>query len=91
MNGARARSNMVSVDGADAVDNSVNGIRATVSQEAVQEFQLILSNYNAEYGRATGGVINIVTKSGGNEYSRRRLWLFPQQIFSGAQRVFRTD
>src|SRR6266849_8805345 len=52
INGARARSNMVSVDGADAVDNSVNGIRATVSQEAVQEFQLILSNYNAEYGRA---------------------------------------
>src|SRR5712672_1114439 len=40
INGARARSNMVSVDGADAVDNSVNGIRATVSQEAVQEFQL---------------------------------------------------
>src|SRR5713226_9385691 len=67
MGGARARSNMVSVDGADAVDNSVNGIRATVSQEAVQEFQLILSNYNAEYGRATGGVINIVTKSGANE------------------------
>lgn len=66
--GARARSNMVSVDGADAVDNSVNGIRATVSQEAVQEFQLVLSNYNAEYGRATGGVINIVTKSGGNEF-----------------------
>src|SRR6266478_756643 len=67
INGARARSNMVSVDGADAVDNSVNGIRATVSQEAVQEFQLILSNYNAEYGRATGGVVNIVTKSGANE------------------------
>src|SRR2546426_4247373 len=64
--GQRARSNMVSVDGADAVDNSVNGIRATVSQEAVQEFQLILSNYNAEYGRAMGGVINIVTKSGSN-------------------------
>ena len=66
--GARARSNMVSVDGADAVDNSVNGIRATVSQEAVQEFQMVLSNYNAEYGRATGGVINIVTKSGGNKF-----------------------
>src|SRR5467141_1548517 len=65
--GQRARSNMVSVDGADAVDNSVNGIRATVSQEAVQEFQLILSNYNAEYGRAMGGVINIVTKGGSNE------------------------
>ena len=66
VSGARARSNGVTVDGADAVDNSVNGIRSTVSQEAVQEFQLILSNYNAEYGRATGGVINIVTKNGGN-------------------------
>jgi Carboxypeptidase regulatory-like domain len=65
--GQRARSNLVSVDGADAVDNSINGIRATVSQEAVQEFQLIQSNYNAEYGRATGGVVNIVTKSGGND------------------------
>jgi carboxypeptidase family protein/TonB-dependent receptor-like protein len=66
--GQRARSNEVSVDGADAVDNSINGIRATVSQEAVQEFQLIQSNYNAEYGRATGGVINIVTKAGGNDF-----------------------
>src|SRR6266852_3062659 len=66
--GARARGNLVSVDGADAGDNSVNGIRSTISQEGVQEFQLILSNYNAEYGRATGGVINIVTKSGGNEF-----------------------
>ena len=68
ISGSRARSNMVSVDGADAVDNSVNGIRSTVSQEAVQEFQLILGNYNAEYGRATGGVVNIVTKSGGNDF-----------------------
>jgi len=67
VDGARGRSNMVSVDGADAGDNAVDGIRSTVSQEAVQEFQLILSNYNAEYGRATGGVINIVTKSGTND------------------------
>ena len=68
ISGARARGNMVSVDGADAVDNSVNGIRSTVSQEAVQEFQMILSNYNAEYGRASGGVVNIVTKSGSNDF-----------------------
>jgi len=68
ISGARARSNMVSVDGADFGDNSVDGIRSTVSQEAVQEFQMILSNYNAEYGRATGGVVNIVTKSGTNDF-----------------------
>jgi hypothetical protein len=79
--GARARSNMVSVDGADAVDNSINGIRSTVSQEAVQEFQLILSNYNAEYGRATGGVINIVTKSGGNEFHGDAFGFFRNKAF----------
>jgi outer membrane receptor protein involved in Fe transport len=72
---------MVSVDGADAVDNSINGIRSTVSQEAVQEFQLILSNYNAEYGRATGGVINIVTKSGGNEFHGDAFGFFRNKSF----------
>ncbi|HEV2297752.1 MAG TPA: TonB-dependent receptor [Candidatus Acidoferrales bacterium] len=65
--GQRARSNEVSVDGADAVDNSVNGVRATVSQEAVQEFQIMTSNYMPEFGRATGAVVNIVTKSGSNQ------------------------
>src|SRR3979411_941707 len=66
--GARARGTAVSVDGADAVDNSINAIRSTLSQEGIQEFQLILSNYNAEYGRASGGVINIVSKNGTNEF-----------------------
>src|SRR5437016_6143859 len=62
--GQRARANLVNVDGADAVDNSVNGVRSTVSQEAVQEFQIITNGYAAEYGRASGGVVNIVTRSG---------------------------
>src|ERR1700674_4906567 len=79
--GARARGNMVSVDGADAGDNSVNGIRSTISQEGVQEFQLILSNYNAEYGRATGGVINIVTKGGGNTFHGDLFGFFRNKAF----------
>jgi len=58
----------VNVDGADATDNSVNGVRSTVSQEAVQEFQIITNNYSAEYGRAAGGVVNIITRSGSNEF-----------------------
>jgi len=48
MSGQRARSNLVNVDGTDATDNSVNGVRSTVSQEAVQEFQIITNNYAAE-------------------------------------------
>ncbi len=66
--GQRARGNLVNVDGEDAVDNSTNGIRSTVSQEAVQEFQLITSGYAAEYGRASGGVVNIITRSGTNAF-----------------------
>ena len=64
--GQRARANLVNVDGADAVDNSTNGIRSTVSQDAVQEFQIITNGYAAEYGRASGGVVNIITRSGTN-------------------------
>ena len=66
--GQSARSNLVNVDGADAVDNSINGIRSTVSQEAVQEFQIITNGYSAEYGRASGGVVNIITRSGSNNF-----------------------
>src|SRR5579864_6374231 len=68
MSGQRARSNLVNVDGADATDNSVNGVRSTVSQEAVQEFQIITNGYAPEYGRASGGVVNIVTRSGENAF-----------------------
>jgi len=68
MSGQRARSNLVNVDGADATDNAVNGVRSTVSQEAVQEFQIITNNYAAEYGRAAGGVVNIITRSGSNAF-----------------------
>ena len=66
--GQRGRSNLVNVDGADATDNSINGVRSTVSQEAVQEFQIITNSYAAEYGRASGGVVNIVTRSGANDF-----------------------
>jgi len=68
MSGQRGRSNLVNVDGADATDNGVNGVRSTVSQEAVQEFQIITNNFAAEYGRAAGGVVNIITRSGSNQF-----------------------
>jgi hypothetical protein len=64
----RARGNLVNVDGFDAIDNSTNGTRSTAPQEGVQEFQIILNNYAAEYGRASGGVIDIITRSGTNKF-----------------------
>ena len=65
--GVRARSNSINVDGADSGDYVSGGTRATVSQDAVQEFQIITNGFAAEYGRASGGVVNIVTKSGNND------------------------
>jgi hypothetical protein len=66
--GQRARSNNITIDGADNNDNSVNAVRGTVSQEAVQEFQVVTNSYAPEFGRASGAVVNIVTKSGTNDF-----------------------
>jgi hypothetical protein len=66
--GQRGRSNLVQVDGADNTDNSVNASRSTVSQEAVQEFQVVTNSFAAEFGRSSGGVVNVVTKSGTNDF-----------------------
>jgi hypothetical protein len=66
--GQRGRSTLVQVYGADYTDNSVNAARSTVSQEAVQEYQVATNSYAAEFGRATGGIVNVVTKSGTNEF-----------------------
>ncbi len=65
--GQRGRSNLVQVDGADNTDNSVNASRSTVSQEAVQEFQVVTNSFAPEFGRSAGGVVNVVTKSGTNQ------------------------
>ena len=65
--GQRGRSTLVQVDGADFTDNSINAARSTVSQEAVQEYQVTTNSYAPEYGRATGGIVNVVTKSGTND------------------------
>ena len=66
--GQRGRSTQVNVDGADFTDNSINAARTTVSMEAVQEYQVSTNSYTAEFGRATGGVINVVTKRGTNDF-----------------------
>jgi hypothetical protein len=69
--GQRARSNNITVDGLDNNDPNIGAVRATFSQEAVQEFQVLAHSYAAEFGRASGGVVNIVTRSGGNVTSGR--------------------
>jgi outer membrane receptor protein involved in Fe transport len=65
--GQRSFSNEIMVDGADFV-NSLTGVqRATPPQESVQEFRVVNNSFVAEDGRALGGIVNIVTKSGTND------------------------
>lgn len=68
-NGQNARQNNVTIDGADNNDFNSGSIRATYSQEAVQEFQVVANNSSAEFGRAQGGIVNIVTRTGGNQFT----------------------
>jgi hypothetical protein len=61
--GSNGRGNSITVDGGETSGDS-GGVRLTVSQDDVQEFQINRSNYNADLGAATGASVNIVTKSG---------------------------
>jgi hypothetical protein len=63
--GSNGRGNSITVDGGETSGDS-GGVRLTVGQDDVQEFQINRSNYAADLGAATGASINIVTKSGTN-------------------------
>jgi hypothetical protein len=76
--GNNGRGNMVQVDGAETLSSS-GGVQATVSQEAVQEFQVVRNSFSAEFGGAAGGVVNIVSKSGANKYFGSAFGLFRNQ------------
>lgn len=65
--GMRDLSNAVTVDGADYIDEGTGSQRATPSQEAVSEFRVVNNSFGSEYGRALGGIVNVVTKAGTND------------------------
>lgn len=68
INGSRSQDNVITMDGAVATRTRANGTSIGVADvETLQEVQVLTANYNAEYGRAGGGQIRMVTKSGTNE------------------------
>jgi outer membrane receptor protein involved in Fe transport len=77
-------STLILVDGADNIQNVTGLPRVTPSQEAVREFRVLNSTFLAEYGRALGGFVNIVTKSGTNRYNGS-LYYFGQNDELNAQ------
>ncbi len=59
--------NFIAVDGADDISTASGIQRGTPPQESVQEFRVINTDYSTEFGRATAGIVNIITKSGTND------------------------
>lgn len=70
MNGSRSDENTITVDGAIAIrTRSAGTIIGVQNVDAIQEVQVLTANYMPEYGRASGGQIRFITKSGSNRYS----------------------
>jgi hypothetical protein len=68
VNGGRGRSNNFSVNGGDANDQFVNLPTVQPSPDSIQEFRVLTNTFDAEYGRNSGSVVNVVTKSGTNNF-----------------------
>jgi Carboxypeptidase regulatory-like domain/TonB dependent receptor len=78
--GNNGRGNSIMVDGASTDTNS-GAVREVVGQEAVQEFQVNRNSYNAEYGGAFGGVVNIISKTGTNAWHGSLFGYFRNDVF----------
>jgi Carboxypeptidase regulatory-like domain/TonB dependent receptor len=93
VNGSRERNNNFLLDGTDNNDTSVPGGSGGVislNPEATQEFRVITNNFLPEYGRNTGAIIDIVTKSGSNEFRGDAYWYGRYNGFGGARDFFNT-
>jgi outer membrane receptor protein involved in Fe transport len=74
--GGNGRNVNYQIDGGDNNDDTVGGLLQLFPLEAIQEFNFQTARYKAEYGRSNGGVMNIVTKSGTNQFSGSGFTLF---------------
>lgn len=77
VNGQRDRNNNFLLDGADNNDTSVPGIPdgiASANPDSTQEFRVITNNFDAEFGRNTGAIIDVVTRGGTNNYHGTAYW-----------------
>jgi carboxypeptidase family protein len=67
--GMTGRAVNITVDGGDDNDGVVRGLLQQFSEDAIQEYKVTTGRYSAEYGRSTGGIVNVITKSGTNQIS----------------------
>jgi len=94
VNGARDRNNNFLLDGVDNNDTSVPGGQGGVlnaNPDSTQEFRVITDTFNPEYGRNTGAIIDVVTKSGTNQFHGGAYYFGRWNGFGGARDWFNSD
>ena len=80
--GSRERSNEFTLDGVDNTSDISGFPRMGVALDTIQEFQVLANNYKAEHGRASGGVINVLTRSGANRPSGSAFFAISDDAFN---------
>jgi len=89
VNGGRGRSNNFSVNGGDANDQFVNLPTIQPTPDSIEEFRVITNTFDAEYGRNSGAVVNVITKSGTNAFHGNLYEYFRNKVLN-AQGYFNT-
>src|SRR5579862_6489619 len=89
VNGGRARANNFSVNGGDANDQFVNLPTIQPTPDSIEEFRVITNTFDAEYGRNSGAVVNVITKSGTNAFHGNVYEYFRNTVLN-AQGYFNT-
>src|SRR4029077_12771337 len=82
VNGGRSRSNNFNVNGGDGNDLFVNGPAIQPTPDSIEEFRVLSNTFDAEYGRNSGAVINVVTKSGTNGWHGSVYEFLRNQMFN---------
>ncbi len=91
VNGEGGRNINVTVNGVDNKDNTVGGPVMQLPAEAVQEFQISTQRFSAVNGRSSGAAINVITKSGSNNYHGSAFGFFREQAFNADQKQANGD
>src|SRR5712664_2151724 len=83
--GLRPRSNSISIDGLDNTDETTGAARVALSPEIVREFQIVNNGLSAEFGGASGGAINVVTRVGQNQFHGDAFTFFQNEWFNARE------
>jgi Carboxypeptidase regulatory-like domain/TonB dependent receptor len=90
ISGATSAENVYIVEGINTTDTGFGGLSTNLPNEFISETEVITGGYNAEFGRATGGIINVITKSGSNNFRGSVFgYITPGALVADAETILR--